>query len=455
MTGNLTILICSFIFIGIITIYLIKKWPDLDIIDLFFIFILLHFGLTPFVRGLYFGKDIVFDFRDKNPLSIALVFGHILIIMVIIRLVSRYFPPYLKNYLNIRYLLQQWGYINKYFLFLLYICLIMFPIISYYYYGVRTYILPDDFERIGATLPYWFTSIRTIYSYIAFGIFLGLFGNLVKSEKRQQFLWAGLTIIFILVVTMYGRRFFFNMVAVGAIFWFIYKKEYIFRLKYLTVGLMLVGAFFLFSNIYQSYRNVLFTVGEVKPNKMENLLTAALNFNSTIRNLQIRAGTWEFNFLVLNHQIDKLGMTTNGSVAWEGIKSAVPRIFWPGKNFCLIDDFLTNYCKFKKADVVIAKNIFGMVQLDFGFYSIIIVPIIILLIFLMMSYLIHMTINSPTFLTMITGFIINYLINIEENGNEIFFMIRNVFLILILFGFYSLARKTYLILMKRSYLSSD
>jgi hypothetical protein len=431
-------------FIGIITIYLVKKWPDLDIIDLFIIFVLLHFGLTPFIRGLYFGRDIVFDFRDGNPLPIALVFGHILIIMVIIRIVSQYFPAYLNNYLKVRYLLQQWGYINKYFLFLIYIGLIMFPLFSYYNYGVKTYIFPEDYEKIGANLPYWFNSVRTIYSSIAFGIFLGLFGNLVKSEKRQQFLWDSVTIIFIIVVTMYGRRFFFNMIAVGVIFWFVYKKEYIFRLRYLTVGLIVIGAFFLFSNIYQSYRNVLFTVGEVKANKLENLFSAALDFNSTLHNLQIRAGTWEFNYLVLDQQMGKSGMTTNGSLTCEGIKSAIPRIFWPGKHFCLIDDFLANFYKVEKKDVNIAKNIFGMVQLDYGFYSIIIVPMVVLMIIVMMGFLVSITIKYPTFLTMITGNIIYYLINLEENGNEIFFMIRNVFIILILLGLYSLARKIYL-----------
>jgi hypothetical protein len=444
MIGNVTILICSSFFITILTIYLVKKWPDLDIIDIFIIFVLLHFGLTPFVRGLYFGKDIVFDFRNSNSLPIILVFVQILIILVIIRLVSRYFPKKIDNYLKVRYLLQQWGCINKYFLFLLYICLILFPLISYYYYGIKTYIMPEDYEKIGANLPYWFNSILTIYNYIAFGIFLGLFGNLVKSEKRQQFLWAIVTIIFILVVTMYGRRFFLNMITVGVIFWFVYKKEYIFRLRYLTVGLIIIGAFFLFSNIYQSYRNVLFTVGEVNPKKLENLFSASLNFNSTIRNLQIRAGTWEFNFLVLDRQMDKSGMTTNGIITWEGIKSAIPRIFWPGKHFCLIDDFLANFYKVKKIDVNIAKNIFGIAQLEIGFYSIIIVPIIILLIIIMMGYLVKNTIKYPTYLTLISGIIINYLINLEENGKEMLFMFRNLVFLLILLGLYCLARVIYL-----------
>ena len=65
----------------------------------------------------------------------------------------------------------------------MYVCLVLFPIISYVVYGVKPYIMPEDFEKFGSSLPYWFTSIRTIYNYIAFWVFLGLFGNIVKSKK--------------------------------------------------------------------------------------------------------------------------------------------------------------------------------------------------------------------------------------------------------------------------------
>ena len=78
--------------ICIIAIYLHNKWPDLDLIDLYIVFVLLHFGFIPFIRGLYFGKDIVFDFRYSNPLAIALVFGHILVILLIIRGYRAFFP---------------------------------------------------------------------------------------------------------------------------------------------------------------------------------------------------------------------------------------------------------------------------------------------------------------------------------------------------------------------------
>jgi hypothetical protein len=443
--GNISILIFSFIFIITIIIYLHKKWPDLDIIDVCIVFVLLHFGLNPFIRGLYFGKDIAFDFRNSHPLPIGLVFAQILIIILIIRLVVSYtFARYLK-YINIRYIIEQCGHINKYFLFLVYAGLVAFPVISYYVYGVRTYIQQEDFEKIGKYLPYWFSSVRTIYNYIAFCIFLGLFANIVKGKKGQQFLWIILTVIFILTITIFGRRYFLNIIVLGIIFWFVYKQEDIFRWKYLAIGLFSVGAFFLFSNIYQSYREVLFSVGEVNSKKIENPISAAFNFNSTIENLKIRAGTWEFNYLVISNQIDKSGMTTNGRITWEGFKSSIPKIFWPGKQFSLIDDILSEFYKIDKRDINIAKNIFGIAQLEFSYYSIVIVPIIVILITAVLAGLIAITSKYPTFMVMFVGNVMWYLINYEENGNEIFYMLRNTVIIGLLLIIYTMIVKLYTI----------
>ncbi len=443
MMGNISLLIFSTIFICIIVIYLYKKWPDLDIIDIYIIFALLHFGLNPFIRGLYFGRDIVIDFRNSNPFAIGIVFGQILIILLIIRGVMACFPIRFLKYIKIRYIIEQCDRINKYVLFLIYAGLVAFPIVSYYVYGVKTYILPEDFEKIGKYLPYWFSSVRTIYNYIAFCIFLSLFAKIVKSKKHQQIMWIILTVIFVLTITIFGRRYFLNMIVLGVIFWFVYRQENIYRLKYLAIGLLSVGAFFLFSNIYQSYRQVLFSVGQVNTKKLENPFSAAFNFNSTIDNLKVRAGTWEFNYLVINHQIDKSGMTTNGRVIWESFKSSIPRILWPGKQFSLIDDMLAELYNIDKRDINISKNIFGIAQLEYSYYSIIIVPIVIILITAMMAGLIAMTLQYPTFMVLFVGNIMWYLINFEENGNQIFFMLRYIILTSVLFILYIMVYKIY------------
>ncbi len=443
MTGNIAILIFSFIFICLITTYLVRKWPDLDVIDLYIIFVLFHFGFYPFIRGLYFGKDIIFDFRQADPLALGLVFGQVLIILVIIRGISLYFPAYITNKLKLDYLIHQCSKINKYLLLSIYVFLMVFPLISYYKYGVRTYILPEDFEKIGKQLPYWFTSVRTTYVCIGFCVFLGLFGKIAQSRNKPKIVWIMLTVIFIPIITMFGRRYFLNMIVMAAILWLVYNKINIFRLKYLSLGLLLIGTFFLFSNMYQSYRDVLFTVGKVDQDKLKNPISAALDFNSTINNLKERAGTWEFNFLIFNNQINKSQMVTHGQIALEGIKSSIPRIFWPEKRFSLIDDILVKLGKVSYGEVLTGKNLFGLAQVDFGYYSIIIVPAIILSIIAIMAGLISISLRYPAFLLFFTGIIIDYLINIEENGNMIFFMFRNILLLLFAFCGYLCVFKTY------------
>jgi hypothetical protein len=69
------------------------------------------------------------------------------------------------------------------------------------------------------------------------------------------------------------------------------------------------------------------------------------------------------------------------------------------------------------------------------------VPLIILYVIAIMGALIKMTLQYPTFLWLFSGNILFFLINIEENGNEIFFMLRNTGLILFIFCCYVLINK--------------
>ena len=140
---------------------------------------------------------------------------------------------------------------------------------------------------------------------LLFVFLLGLFAYIVKSNKYQQYLLIFLTIIFIPIATIFGRRYFIEMIVASVIFWFVYRKENIFRVKYLTVGLVLICTFFVFSNLFQAYRSVFQTVGKIEISKLENPLSAALNYNLTLINFTKRPGTWEFNFLVINNQLDK------------------------------------------------------------------------------------------------------------------------------------------------------
>jgi len=404
---------------------------------------LFHFGLYPFIRGLYFGKDVIFDFRDSNPSVIGLVFVHVLLILTVIKLIYRYFPNTFVEFLKIIYLVKKWSCINKCLLLFIYGSLIFFQIVSYYKYGVKTYITPVDFARIGKELPYWFTAIRTIYPLLSFLVCLGLISSLIKSQGYHKYVWLILTLGFFPVVTLYGRRFIVAVIIIWAILWLMEKKQDAFLLKYLVVGLLSVSGFFLFSNIYQAYRYDFQAVGQFDLAKLKNPFTAVKNFDATLESLKARPGTWEFDFLVFDHQFSKPGMTTNGKITWEGIKSSIPKIFWPGKQFTTIDEILAELYQVKMKEIDIGKNMFGVGQVEFGYLSLFIVPLIIIGIIAIMAALIKMTMHYPTFLWLFSGNILFWLINIEENGNEIFYCLRNIGLIFMIFGGYLVANKIF------------
>jgi hypothetical protein len=136
-------------------------------------------------------------------------------------------------------------------------------------------------------------------------------------------------------------------------------------------------------------------------------------------------------------------MFTGGTISWEAIKSSIPRIFWPGKQFLMVDDILATLYHVNKKDIDIGKNLIGIAQVEYGYYSLIIVPLIIIIIIVIMAILNKMTMDYPTYLWLFSGNILYYLINIEENGNQIFYMVKNVVLIFMVFCGYVAAKKIF------------
>ena len=106
-----------------------------------------------------------------------------------------------------------------------------------------------------------------------------------------------------------------------------------------------------------------------------------------------------------------------------------------------IDEILAKLYHVKPKEIDIGKNMFGVGQVEFGYLSLIIVPLIIISIIAMMAALMRMTVHYLIFCWLFSGNILFFLINIEENGNEIFFMLRNIGLILLIVCGYVMANK--------------
>jgi len=441
--GNVLLLLCSTLLVCIALFYFKRKWPDLDIIDIYLIFIVFYFGAIPFLRGLYYWKGVVFDSENYNSWAIILVYLQLLLIILLIVAISWFLSKEIKNYLKLRLLIDQWAKVNNVVFFLILILIILFHFISYYKYGVKSHILPDDFAKIGKKLPYWFTSVRTIYGSLTLGMIIVLASKMSRAKERNRFLWWSLIIILLPFIAYFGRKGFVNAVVMTGLIWLITSDMRLFQFKTLTMGIVLVLSFFIASNLYLTYRSNFQSVG-ISLRQLENPITAALNFKATLINLVERAGTWEFNYLVFDKQMQKPGNVKDiHKITIENIKSATPRIFWPEKKFLIPSEVLAEAYNAELKDVSFGTNIFGIAQFDFGYYSVIIVPVIIILVMIIMSGLMKFTFNNPLFLWGLSIAFLNFVINVEENGPELFFLLRNIIVIMVFFLLYKFTIKLY------------
>ena len=416
--GNALLLLCSSMLLCLTILYLKRKWPDIDAIDVYIIFIALHFGVYPFIRGLYVEEGFIFNSFNNNLLIIGIIYLQILLIIIIMRAISEYLPAEIKKYLKIKTMIELWSRVNEFVLLSLYSLLILFVVISYLKYGVKAHISHDEYLEIGKDLPYWLTSVRTIFNYLVFCVFIVLVSKASMSESLSRYFWIVLIIFFLPFVAYFSRKTFANAVVVAALIWLVRNEENTFQFKYLKIAALMMFSFIVMSNIYQTYRPVLQSVS-VSLRQLENPITAALNFKATLQNLKIRPGTWEFNYLVLDKQMrGPEKVTTNGKITWEGFKSTIPRILWPGKKFQMTSEVMADKYKAKLEDVSLGSNIFGVAQSEIGYYSIIIVPLTIILIIVIMAGLMKLTSNYPVFYWFLSINLLNLFMYVEENQPE-------------------------------------
>lgn len=441
MIGNGLLLIFSILVLLCTVLYLKRKWPDIDLVDVYLIFISLYYGAYPLIRSLYLDKGVVYDSYNSNLLAISLVYLQLFLIVVTMRVVSAYLPAKITGYLKVKPLIEQWAKVNNFILITIYVLLVLVQLISYFKYGIRSHIVPADFDKIGKDIPYWLMSVRKIFHYITLAIAIVLVSKAVLSKDRYRYLWLALFIVYLPFDAYFGKKGFINIVVMSAIIWLVINETKLFKLKNVMIAGLVVLSYFIASNLYETYRYDLYAVG-VSHRRLANPISAALDFNKTLVNLKVRPGTWEFNYLVFDRQLKAPGkVTTNGAITREGFKNAVPRIFWPDKTILIPPKILAEAYNETEENVSLGTNIFGIGQAEFGYYSIIIVPVVLILVIIMMASLIKIIFNYPVFLWLFSVNILTFFINVEENQNELIFMLRYTILIMSAFISYILINK--------------
>lgn len=422
MNCNFIIITASLALLISILVYSYYKTQRYSIIDLYFVFVGIHFGISPFIKAL------LQDYSMDNPLAIILTFLQIYIIMGVIAVISAYLPGCLSNAIEIRYLIEQWARISLFSLCALLIIILLIPVIGYWKYNVIANVDHGELARIGKKLPYWYSSILMLLIYLIFCCFIGFSVKLLEARGWARRLLVIPLLLLVATGAIYGRREIFNLTLLGIILWFTTTGRSIFKLRYLTILIAMTGALFIFSNIYQSYRGTLQSLTQAKLGEVKNPFSAALDGRATLENIKRRPAPWEFNYAIIFGQLNgKDRDVPYGVLFRQGIKNSIPGLFWQNKTIESLNDMVAR--RFGLPVIDYAKNNFGFAQADFGYFSIVLMPLVIIMIFITMALVVNLTKSQPILLLLLSGLILNYLINIEQDAVELFVVYRDILLL--------------------------
>jgi len=407
------------------------RWSQIDVVDLYVLMVSVYFGSYTLVDAL------VKDLSTVNAGSAVL---SLLLVMVTVGatwLISRILPIELRRTLQMRSLLAQWLHVDGRIVLVLLGAVLVFQLYSYQHFGV---LASHDVANIGNSLyspmpdlPYWFTSAMALLTPLYFCLFVAGTLKVLASRAGKRVFWIIVLVTVVMLVTLWGRREVLYLVYMFFVLWSITKRRNLFSPMNGFLLLIALPLLVAFSNLYLTYRSI--TLGlHVTPDKLgvSGIFSAATNLDTTLWNLQERISMWQLNYMIIDKQIQYYGLDIPyGAMFWQGLKNTIPHILWPEKIVSDVDALMAYQYMLPIRDY--PTNNFAMMQADFGFLSVILLPLQLLFVFFSAALLIQASRRHLTLLWLWSGYIIYYLLRIEADYSEWLILYRNILTVTIVY----------------------
>lgn len=432
MNSNNTLMICSLLILALTFIFGYIRWSQLDVVDTYVLIIGTYFG------GYTFTDALAKDLSTIDPFLSTLALLLVVIAAGITWFVSRLLPVRYQHALQVRYLATQWAQLDGRVILLLLISTSVVVIYAFQRFGGVSYLNATALDSFGIDLPYWFTSIAPLISVLVFCLSLTVASKVLVSEGKMQILWIMALVIVLVLTALYGRRSIFYILFMLLILWSFVKGRNLFRLRNVFLLLAGLAVLLVFSNIYQSYRLHLLSPtakvsGETSTAMVPNILEAAMDTEATLSNLQQRTAQWQYNYEILNAQEHSFGVEVPyGSIMGQLLVDAIPRALWPEKpTVQKVDVMIQTLYNLPVTDY--PTNDFVVFQADFGYLSIVILPLLLLFVFASMAVFVRATRQHSVLLLLLSGTFLNYLLSVEKSMS-FFVLYRNVLILVTIYA---------------------
>jgi hypothetical protein len=407
------------------------RWATLDAVDVHVLAVGATFGGYTLVDAL--AKDLA----ATSPLLSALVILLVALTTAITWLLWRLLPPTIRRVLQVRYLAMHWVRSDGRVVLLLTGLVLALAVYNYMVFDVVSYLSFGSVDESSSlALPYWLTSSLQLVLTLIFCLFLAQFSKALVYRGDRRLFWMVAGAISFLLIAQHGRRPIISLIFVFMILLFLARRRNLFSARILPVALAALATLLVFSNVYQNYRTSIIA----RPLAQSTLATpsfsdAATDINATLSNLQERTALWQFNYLILDRQASSpLDLEIPyGDVTGQAMKNSIPSILWPEKTVVEPDAIVAYAYNLPVTDY--PTNNFAIIQADFGYLSVIIVPLQSLLVFISMALMVRATIHYSTLLWLISGLFLYYLIEVEAGYTALVTLCRNVVLVAAVYPF--------------------
>lgn len=460
---NLALFISSLMLMCLL-IPLISQWNKfkLDVFDYFTGFILLYFGAWGILNS------FMLKLSNLNSISIFFAFFIVLVPTLLTWKLLRYLSTSKYGSLTKNLYITEIGQIIAKVklpqLLLLVLGLLAFLCYSIGKYNISATYTQATLKTLNITLPVWYKIIFALFRPLLMVASVGIAFKLFQAKKVGQIVvLVCLACLVLMMECIFGR-------AAFLIFWFTFLAVYVStkKISFLNWKNLLFITFiftstFLYSNAYQKVRALfvlryarasiyqMYQTPDSSPissfrsfmNRFQEQATSDhyghLIFSSkkTIHNFKVRPSEWHFNYLFINQQLfhGYYRHVPYGAILLAAIKFAVPREIWKNKPVNLLQPMAFSiYGLVYK--VFHAPNLFGFIQADFGFLSLVISSLFLLFAILFISKSLAITKQHPFLYLTIAGQAFYFFSEIEINYDGYFYFFRGVILISLIYLFF-------------------
>jgi len=428
MNTNLTVQVISLVLLSLSILFGLGRWRHLNLVDLYFLIVIIFFGLYGFIDAL------LNDLKFYDPVVFAFIITWIILLAIITWAIWHIFPAKNIQALNLRYLFFLCERTDGSVILIIFGCILALTIISFYKFGVISRINFAELEQFNIVLPYWFTSTKGFVKSSLLCVFIASVAKSAVKMKWKRVFWTSVAILAFALTATYGRRDALILVFLFIIFKFIRSKKNLLIAKNIILVLVSILLMFGFSNLFQNTRRMLSSsAGSLRSLASgKNLINYTLDADATLSNLRNRMVMWKFNYLLFINQEKAYKVVPYGMCLVKSFENTVPKILWPRKKDYDLDYEIASLYKFQLDDY--PSNNFASAQADFGYLSIIILPLQMVILFFFLSTLIIYRKRNPTFCVLVIGFSLQYLLNIEQSLTDYFLLLRSIIIIFVSHG---------------------